>query len=397
VASVHPGFPVSRPNPEGPAGPLAGLSVLELAGQGPGPFAGMLLADMGATVVKVDRVEQAMAWDRERAATDLMDRGKRSVALDLRHSDGAAVVLRLVERCDVIIDPFRPGVVERLGIGPDPCLAANPALIFARMTGWGQEGPWAQRAGHDINYISLPGALDLLGEPGRAPQAPLNILGDFAGGGILLAFGIVCAAYEARTSGRGQVIDAAMVDGSALVMAPFIAGSLRGQWGPRGANFLDGAAHFYGVYRTADSRYISVAAIEPKFYAQLLDGLGLDPEALGPQWDRDRWPSNKEAVAAVVASRTQDEWSAVFDGTDACFCPVLTPEEAVSHSHIAERGTFVDVDGLLQPGPAPRFSRTATATPKGPCFPGQHTEQILADAGLTAQRIEELQRGGVVA
>jgi alpha-methylacyl-CoA racemase len=388
---------MSRPNPEGPAGPLAGLSVLELAGQGPGPFAGMLLADMGATVIKVDRVEQAKAWDRDRVATDLMDRGKRSVALDLRHPDGAAVVLALVERCDVLIDPFRPGVVERLGIGPDLCLAANPALIFARMTGWGQDGPWAQRAGHDINYISLPGSLDLLGESGGAPQPPLNILGDFAGGGIILAFGVVCAAYEARTSGKGQVIDAAMVDGSALVMAPFIAGSLRGQWGPRGASFLGGAAHFYGVYRTADDRYLSVGAIEPKFYAELLGGLGLDPHALGPQWDTDRWPSNKKAVAAAVATRTLDEWSAIFEGTDACVAPVLTPAEAVSNSHIAERGTFVDIDGLVQPGPAPRFSRTATSTPKGPCFPGQHTEQILADAGLTVARIEELRRAGAVA
>jgi len=387
---------VSHPNPVGPTGPLAGLSVLELAGQGPGPFAGMLLADMGASVVKVDRVEQATAWNRDQVATDLMNRGKRSIAIDLRQPDGVAVVLRLVEQCDVLIDPFRPGVVERLGIGPDPCLAANPGLIFARMTGWGQDGPWAQRAGHDINYISLSGGLDLLGEAGRAPQAPLNILGDFAGGGFLLAFGIICAAYEARTSGKGQVIDAAMVDGSALVMAPFISGTLRGQWGPRGTNFLDGAAHFYGVYGTADGRYLSIGAIEPQFYAQLLEGLGLDPEAMGPQWDRDRWPSNKEAVAAAVATRTLDEWTAIFEGGDACVSPVLTPAEAASHSHIGERGTFVDVEGVVQPGPAPRFSRTATSTPEGPCFPGQHTEQILSDAGLTALRVDELRSEGVV-
>jgi len=388
---------VSHPNPGQPAGPLAGLSILELGGQGPGPFAGMLLADMGATVVKVDRVEQATAWNRDQVATAPMDRGKRSVALNLRHPDGAAVVLGLAERSDVLIDPFRPGVVERLGIGPVPCLAANPALIFARMTGWGQNGPWAQRAGHDINYISLPGALHLLGEEGRAPQAPINVLGDFAGGGVLLAFGVICAAYEARTSGQGQVIDAAMVDGSALVMAPFISGSLRGQWGPRGTNLLDGAAHFYGVYRTADARYLSVGAIEPEFYAALLDGLGLDPVVMGPQWDRDRWPSNKKAVAAAVATRTLDEWTAIFEGTDACVCPVLTPAEAAAHPHIAERHTFVDIDGVIQPGPAPRFSRTTTATPEGPCFPGQHTDQVLADAGLTDVRIEELRRAGVVA
>jgi len=357
----------------------------------------MLLADMGATVVKVDRVEQATAWTSDQVATAPMDRGKQSIALNLRHRDSAAVVLGLVERYDVLIDPFRPGVVERLGIGPDSCLAANPALIFARMTGWGQDGPWAQRAGHDINYISLAGALDLLGEAGRAPQAPINVLGDFAGGGFLLAFGVICAAYEARTSGQGQVIDAAMVDGSALVMAPFISGSLRGQWGQRGTNLLDGAAHFYGVYGTADGRYLSVGAIEPEFYAQLLDGLGLDPVVMGPQWDRDRWPSNKEAVAAAVATRTLDEWSAIFEGADACVCPVLTPSEAASHPQIVERGTFVDIDGVIQPGPAPRFSRTTTSTPEGPCFPGQHTDQVLAESGLTALRIEELRRAGVVA
>jgi alpha-methylacyl-CoA racemase len=357
----------------------------------------MLLADMGATVVKVDRVEQARAWNPDQVATAPMDRGKRSVAMNLRHPDSVAVILGLVERSDVLIDPFRPGVVERLGIGPDPCLAANPALIFARMTGWGQEGPWAQRAGHDINYISLSGALDLLGEADRAPQPPINVLGDFAGGGFLLAFGVICAAYEARISGQGQVIDAAMVDGSALVMAPFISGSLRGSWGQRGTNLLDGAAHFYGVYRTADARYLSVGAIEPEFYAALLEGLGLDGEEMGSQWDRDRWPSNKETVAAAVATRTLDEWSAIFEGTDACVCPVFTPAEAASHPHIVERGTFVDIDGVIQPGPAPRFSRTTTSIPAGPCFPGQHTEQVLADAGLTALRIEELRRGGVVA
>jgi alpha-methylacyl-CoA racemase len=346
----------------------------------------MLLADMGATVVKVDRVEQARAWSPDQVATAPMDRGKRSVAMNLRHPDSVAVILGLVERSDVLIDPFRPGVVERLGIGPDLCLAANPALIFARMTGWGQEGPWAQRAGHDINYISLSGALDLLGEADRAPQPPINVLGDFAGGGFLLAFGVICAAYEARISGQGQVIDAAMVDGSALVMAPFISGSLRGSWGQRGTNLLDG-----------DARYLSVGAIEPEFYAALLEGLGLDGEEMGSQWDRDRWPSNKETVAAAVATRTLDEWSAIFEGTDACVCPVFTPAEAASHPHIVERGTFVDIDGVIQPGPAPRFSRTTTSIPAGPCFPGQHTEQVLADAGLTALRIEELRRGGVVA
>jgi alpha-methylacyl-CoA racemase len=357
----------------------------------------MLLADMGANVVKVDRVESARAWERGRVATNLMERGKRSVAVDLGRLEGAAVVLELVKHFDALIDPFRPGVVERLGVGPEPCLEANAALVYARMTGWGQNGPLAQRAGHDINYIALSGGLDLLGQAGEPPQPPINILGDFAGGGMLLAFGIVCAAYEARTSGRGQVIDAAMVDGSALVMAPFISGNLRGQWGPRGTNSLDGAAHFYGVYRTADDRYVSVGAIEPKFYAELLAGLGLDPDDMGQQWDQDRWPANRETVAQAFASRTLADWAATFEGTDACVCPVLTPDEAVADPHNARRGTFVEIDGISQPGPAPRFSRTSAATPERPCAPGQHTDQLLAEAGVTAERIEKLRDDGVVA
>jgi alpha-methylacyl-CoA racemase len=357
----------------------------------------MLLADMGATVVKVDRVQSARAWEAGRVATNPIERGKRSIAVDLGRPEGVEVILGLVEHVDALIDPFRPGVVERLGVGPGPCRSANPALVYARMTGWGQDGPWAQRAGHDINYIALSGGLDLLGRAGDAPQPPLNILGDFAGGGILLAFAVVCGAYEARSSGEGQVIDAAMVDGSALVMAPFLAASLRGQWGPRGTNFLDGAAHFYGVFRTADDRYLSVGAIEPQFYSELLDGLGLDPEEMGPQWDRHRWPANRETVTDAVASRTLAEWSAIFEGSDACVCPVLTPNEAVAHPHTAGRGTFMEIDGIIQPGPAPRFSRTTTAAPESPCGPGQHTDQLLGAAGFSVERIEELRHGGVVA
>jgi alpha-methylacyl-CoA racemase len=357
----------------------------------------MLLADMGANVVKVDRVESVQAWESGRVATNLIERGKRSVAIDLGRPEGAAVVLELVKCVDILIDPFRPGVLERLGVGPEPCLDANAALVYARMTGWGQDGPWAQRAGHDINYIALSGGLDLLGRAGEAPQPPINILGDYAGGGILLAFGIVCAAFEARASGKGQVIDAAMVDGSALVMAPFIAARLRGQWGARGTNFLDGAAHFYGVYLTADDRYVSVGAIEPQFYAELLEILGLDPDELGPQWDRDRWPANRVTLARAFASRTLSEWTMTFEDSDACVCPVLTPEEAIAHPHSVSRGTFMEIDGISQPRPAPRFSRTATATPERPCAPGQHTDQLLAEAGVAAERIENLRSNGVVA
>jgi alpha-methylacyl-CoA racemase len=383
--------------PSRSSGPLAGVSILELAGQGPGPYAAMLLADMGANVVKVDRVESVQAWESGRVATNLIERGKRSVAIDLGRPEGAAVVLELVKCVDILIDPFRPGVLERLGVGPEPCLDANAALVYARMTGWGQVGPWAQRAGHDINYIALSGGLDLLGRAGEAPQPPINILGDYAGGGILLAFGIVCAAFEARASGKGQVIDAAMVDGSALVMAPFIAARLRGQWGARGTNFLDGAAHFYGVYLTADDRYVSVGAIEPQFYAELLEILGLDPDELGPQWDRDRWPANRVTLARAFASRTLSEWTMTFEDSDACVCPVLTPEEAIAHPHSVSRGTFMEIDGISQPRPAPRFSRTATATPERPCAPGQHTDQLLAEAGVAAERIENLRSNGVVA
>ena len=373
------------------------MSILELAGQGPGPYAGMLLADMGAKVVKVDRIENARAWEPGRIATNLMERGKRSVAIDLSRPEGAEVVLELVRHVDALIDPFRPGVTERLGVGPPPCLTANASLVYARMTGWGQDGPWSQRAGHDINYIAMSGGLDLLGRAGEPPQPPINILGDFAGGGILLAFGIVCAVFEARSSGEGQVIDAAMVDGAALVMAPFITASLRGQWGQRGTNSLDGAAHFYGVYRTADDRYVSVGAIEAKFYAELLEGLGLDADDMGLQWDQDRWPANRETVTRAFASRTLAEWTETFEGGDACVCPVLTPEEAVSHPHTASRGTFMEIDGISQPRPAPRFSRTATATPESPCAPGQHTDQLLAEAGVAVDRVEKLRSDGVVA
>lgn len=396
---IHGSKPVTNLEmaPARSSGPLSGVSILELAGQGPGPYAGMLLADMGADVVKVDRVESARAWEHGRIATNLMERGKRSVAIDLGRPEGAAVVLELVKHVDALIDPFRPGVVERLGVGPEPCLHANAALVYARMTGWGQDGPWAQRAGHDVNYIALSGGLDLLGRAGEAPQPPINVLGDFAGGGILLAFGIVCAVLEARTSGKGQVIDAAMVDGSALVMAPFIAASLRAQWGPRGTNSLDGAAHFYGVYRTADDRYMSVGAIEPKFYAELLAALRIDPDDMGPQWDQERWPANRERVARAFASHTLDEWVVTFEGSDACVCPVLTPDEAVAHPHNASRGTFMEINGIRQPRPAPRFSRTATATPETPCAPGQHTDQLLAEAGVVVERIEKLRNDGVVA
>jgi alpha-methylacyl-CoA racemase len=360
-------------------GPLAGLRVVELVGQGPGPYCGMLLADLGADVVAVVRPAEARAAaDRlDRPATNPLMRGKRSVVADLKDEGGVASVLALLDRADVFIDPFRPGVCERLGLGPDVACERNPRLIYGRMTGWGQEGPWAQAAGHDIDYIALSGALSMIGYEGQPPTMPINLLGDFAGGGLLLTMGIAAAAFERSVSGRGQVIDAAMVDGAALILGPFFSAASSGFWGPRGTNQLDGGAHFYNVYETSDAEWIAVGAIEPQFYAAFLAGLGLPADT--PQWDQATWPELKEQVAAVVRTRTRDEWCEVFEGTDACVAPVLAPGEVPSHPHTAARGTVVELNGVPQPQAAPRFSRTpAVATP--PCHPGQHAlPDILAD------------------
>src|SRR5579864_3725379 len=350
-------------------GPLAGLRVLEFVGLGPGPFAGMLLADLGATVLRIDRLSDAER-DRGRAGTPPrgpLHRGKGSVGVDLKHAAAAGFVLRLVERADALIDVWRPGVAERLGVGPEECLARNTRLIYGRLTGWGQEGPWASMAGHDIDYIALAGALEPLGRAGQPPTPPINVLGDFAGGGMLLAFGIACAAWEAARSGVGQVIDAAMIDGAALMMAPFYSGRASGGWGPRGTNLLDTAAPFYEVYETADGGWMAVGAIEPQFYASLLRGLGLgDDELFAEQRDRSRWPAQKARLAEVFASRTRAEWCAVFDGTDACVAPALDPVEAPSHPHHVARATFIDG----QPAPAPRFSRTPSGPPGAAHHPG---------------------------
>lgn len=353
------------------SGPLAGLRVVELVGQGPGPYCGMLLADLGADVVAVVRPSEAVAGDRrEQPATNPLMRGKRSVMVDLKDPAGVEAVTTLTDRADVLIDPFRPGVCERLGLGPEVLCERNARLIYGRMTGWGQGGPWAQAAGHDIDYIALSGALHMIGYEGQPPTMPINLLGDFAGGGMLLAMGIAAAAFERSTSGRGQVIDAAMVDGAALILGPFFAAAASGFWGPRGTNQLDGGAHFYNVYETADGRWIAVGAIEPPFYAAFLAGLGLPADT--PQWDQAAWPALKEQVAAVVRTRTRDEWCEVFEGTDACVAPVLAPGEVPHHPHTAARGTVVELNGVPQAQAAPRFSRTpAVATP--PCHPGEHT------------------------
>jgi alpha-methylacyl-CoA racemase len=355
-------------------GPLAGIRVVELVGQGPGPYGAMILADLGADVVAVDRPDVAARANHDRPATNPMMRGKRSVALDLKTDDDLASLLALVERADVFIDPFRPGVCERLGIGPDVLTARNSKLLYTRMTGWGQEGPLANTAGHDINYIALSGALHTIGYAGQPPTMPINLLGDFAGGGLLLAMGVAAALVERQSSGRGQVIDVAMVDGAAMILGPFFSAVANGFWGPRGTNHLDGGAHFYNVYETADGKWVSVGAIEPQFYAELVNGLGLvDDDLCAParQLDRTVWADAKKRMSDVFVTRTRDEWCAVFEGGDACFAPVLSPDEVPTHAHTAQRNTTTTINGVLQANPAPRFSRSS-AIAGVPCHPGAH-------------------------
>jgi alpha-methylacyl-CoA racemase len=381
-------------------GPLAGVKVVELAGLGPGPFCGMVLADMGADVLRVERLPGTPTADPALPATNPLHRNKRAVACDLKHPAGVECFLRLAAAADAVIEVFRPGVAERLGIGPEECMARNPRLVYGRLTGWGQTGPLASTAGHDIDYIALAGALEPIGRAGEPPVPPINVLGDFAGGGLLLAFGIVCALLEARSSGKGQVIDAAMIDGAALLFAPFFTGRLTGGWGPRGTNFLDTGAHFYNVYETADGRYVAVGAVEPQFYAELVRRLGLEGDedfAPAHQYDRARWPVLKERLAAVFRSRSRDEWVATFAGSDACVAPVLAPEEAPGHPHHRSRGTFVTVGGLPQPAPAPRFSRTPAAPPRPAVRPGDAGREALSAWGLDPDEIERLLATGAVA
>ena len=381
------------------AGPLSGYRIIELAGIGPGPFAAMLLADMGAEVVRVERAQNVRGPAPSTPHPDVLLRGRRNIALDLKHPDGVAALLDLVASADGLIEGFRPQVMERLGLGPDVCLQRNPRLVFGRMTGWGQSGMYADAAGHDINYISLAGALAHFGRQGQAPVPPLNMVGDFGGGGMFLAFGMVCAILEAQRSGSGQVVDAAMVDGSAVLMSMFW--TMRGiglfDEQHRGTNLLDTGAHFYDVYECADGKYISVGSIEPKFYAELLRLTGLDDDAeFVKQMDKSAWPHLKQRLAEVFASKTRDEWCAVMEATDVCFAPVLTMSEAAEHPHNVERGTFVEIAGAMQPAPAPRFSRSATEVTMPPAHAGQHSVEILRDWGFDDGRIEALMESGAV-
>jgi alpha-methylacyl-CoA racemase len=373
-------------------GPLAGVRVVELAGIGPGPFCAMLLADLGAEVLRVDRPAAARpGWPT------VLARGRRSVAVDLKHPDGAGVVLDLVASADALVEGFRPGVAERLGIGPDACLARNPRLVYGRVTGWGQEGPWRLAAGHDIDYVALAGALHPIGQAGGPPVPPLNLLGDFGGGGMLLAFGVVAALLEAGRSGTGQVVDAAMVDGAALLTTQFHELLAAGLWHEeRGANLLDGGAPFYGVYETADGRHLAVGALEPRFYAELLRRLGLDAGDLPAQLDREGWPLLRERLAALFRTRTREEWCELLAGTDACVAPVLELAEAPVHPHNRARGTFVEVGGVVQPSPAPRFSRTPCDPPSPATRPGEHSDQALAGWGVPSDAVARLRAAGAI-
>jgi alpha-methylacyl-CoA racemase len=378
-------------------GPLTGVKIVEIAGIGPGPFCAMMLADMGADVIRVDRAGSVRGGDPSVPPGDLINRGRRSIGVDLKSPEGVETVLRLVEQSDGLIEGFRPGVAERLGIGPDDCLARNPALAYGRMTGWGQEGPYAPTAGHDINYIALAGALESMGRQGEAPVPPLNLVGDFGGGGMYLAFGLVCAILEAKGSGQGQVVDAAMVDGAASLMTFFHGFRAMGIWNDeRGTNLLDTGAHFYDVYECADGKFVSIGSIEPQFYAELRDKLGLDDPKWDGQMSRSEWPALKEELSAIFATKTRDEWCDLIEGSDVCFAPVLSMEEAPHHPHNVARGTFTEVAGITQPGPAPRFSRTEATIERPPPHAGQHTDEVLADFGFSADELATLRDAGAI-
>ena len=361
-------------------GPLHGIKIIEMAGIGPGPFCAMMLADFGADVVRVDRADAGDLGIPVDPLRDVLNRGKRSIVLDLKSADGKKTAMQLIAQADALVEGFRPGVMERLGVGPDACLALNPRLVYGRITGWGQEGPLAQAAGHDINYIAIAGALGAIGRKGEAPIVPLNLIGDFGGGGVYLALGIACALIEARSSGKGQVVDAAMLDGVTSLMT-FLYGMLvDGQLSEmRGDNLIDGGAPWYNTYATADDEYIAVGAIEERFYRAFVAGLGLDLAELPSRSDKGRWPQLQALFAGRIAERSRSEWVATFVDIDACVTPVLALREVFEHPQVAQRHTFVEHFGMKQPAPAPRFSRTSAAIRRRPPRPGEHTEEILAE------------------
>lgn len=378
-------------------GPLTGIKVIEIAGIGPAPFAAMLLADMGAEVIRIDRkAARGSRGFNPQFSGGILNRGRRSLALDLKHPAAITTVLDLIASADALLEGFRPGVMERLGLGPEPCLARNPKLIYGRVTGWGQHGPLAPTAGHDINYIALSGALHAIG-PRDTPTPPLNLVGDFGGGALFVAFGIVCALLEARQSGQGQVVDAAMTDGSALLMAMQYSLKANGLWrDEREANLLDGGAPFYGTYRCADGGWLAVGALEPQFHDLLLEKLALPPALFAERWNPVSWPRLRAVLAETFATRSRAEWCALFEGTDACVAPVLSLTEAPTHPHNQARNTFVEHGGVTQPAPAPRYSRTVPEIQRPPAQPGEHSAEILADWGYSAEQIQALRDCGAL-
>ena len=381
------------------SGPLSGYKVIELAGLGPGPFAAMLLADMGAEVIRVEKSQSVRGPAPTAPNADTMLRGRKNIALDLKHPEGVETFLQLADQADILLEGYRPGVMERLGIGPDVCMARNPKLVYGRMTGWGQEGPYAMAAGHDINYISLSGVLGQVRRPGERPLAPMNLIGDFGGGGMFLAFGVVCALLDAAKSGKGQIVDTAMVDGSAVLNMFTWAWRNMGLFNPKtpGENMLDCGAHFYDTYECADGKYISIGSIEPQFYAELLrrTGLSQDAEFLN-QHERTNWPHLKNRLRDVFLAKTRDEWCAEMEMTDVCFAPVLDMDEALEHPHMVERGTFVTVSGAEQPAPAPRFSRTKPELGTLPAHPGEPSREVLLGWGFADDRAAALIANGAV-
>ena len=378
-------------------GPLAGLKIVEMAGIGPAPMCAMLLADLGATVLRVDRQEPSGLGLPGAARFSVTQRSRHAIAVDLKRRDGVELVLRLADTADALIEGFRPGVMERLGLGPETCLARNPRLVYGRMTGWGQEGPLAQAAGHDLNYIALAGVLHSIGRAGAPPTPPLNLVGDFGGGALYLAFGVACGIIAAQRSGKGQVVDAAMVDGAASLAAMFWGLRAAGQMSlTRGENVLDSGAFFYDVYECKDGTYISLAAIEDKFLAEFLRRMEIDPGEMPAKLDRKRWPEAKAKLQARFKTRTREEWCRLLEGSDACFAPVLSLDEAPAHPHNIARGTFVEVDGIVQPAPAPRFSRTPSGKPTPPELPGERGNASLAQWGLTSDEIDALKRSGAL-
>ena len=368
-------------------GPLKGIRILEMAGIGPGPFCAMMLSDMGAEVIRIDRLNQKGSGHR----ANVLNRGRRSIALDLKNPAAIETVLRLVDQADVLIEGFRPGVMERLGLGPDVCLQRNPKLVFGRMTGWGQSGPLSQAAGHDINYISIAGALGAMGYADRPPAPPLNLVGDFGGGAMYLLTGVLAALLERNSSGKGQVIDAAMTDGTASLLSPFFGLMAMNMWTTdRHSNKLDGGAHYYGSYECSDGKYISIGSIEPQFYALLLSKCEITDEEFLPQQDQQSWPLLREKLEQLFKTESREHWCQLMEGTDVCFAPILDLAEAPNHPHNKARGTYVDFEGVTQPAPAPRFSRTQSEIQSSAAMVGEHTEQILADWGYSETEIEQL-------